>query len=210
MKTTYKVEQSDLIGALEGFPIEVAQMMVDRQVEQGNEPNIKVFQKCLSISRQFGGFDWLDTPEGDVFWYAILADEKFNTFFEKYPKQEVEVLPAVKTLFDNYYKAADVLKSAKYEVEFAISDIVKVMQGDKGYVKFTDETLFPIFHDDCVGDTDSIVAARWNEDEGELQFITDSQHVNPDEATDNDWFYWKDYGTFDFYHFIHILESMTK
>ncbi len=114
------------------------------------------------------------------------------------------------TLFDNYYKAADVLKSAKYEVEYAISDIVKVMQGEQGYVKFTDETLFPIFHDDCVGDTDSIVAARWNEEEGELQFITDSQHVNPDEATDNDWFYWKDYGTFDFYNFICILESMLK
>ena len=115
-----------------------------------------------------------------------------------------------KALFDNYYKAADVLKSANYGVEFAISDIVKVMQGEQGYVEFTDETLFPIFHDDCVGDTDSIVAARWNEEEGELQFITDSQHVNPDDATDNDWFYWKDYGTFDFYNFIHILESMLK
>lgn len=209
MKTTYKVEQSDLIGALEGFPIEVAQMMVDRQVEQGNEPNIKVFQKYLSISRQFGGFDWLDTPEGDVFWYAILADEKFNTFFEKYPKQEVEVLPAVKTLFDNYSKAADVLKSAKYEVEFAISDIVKVMQGDKGYVKFTDETAYPYFDDDTIG-SDCIVAARWNEDEGELQFITNSQSVNPDEATDSDWFYWKDYGTFDYGNFVASLEQMTK
>jgi hypothetical protein len=86
METTYKVEQSDIIGALDGFPIEVAQVMVDRQVEQGNEPNIKVFQKYLSVSRKFGGFDWLDTPEGDMFWYAVLADKKFNTFFEKYPK----------------------------------------------------------------------------------------------------------------------------
>ena len=116
----------------------------------------------------------------------------------------------MKTFFDNYYKAADVLKSAKSEVEYAISDIVKVMQGDKGYVKFTDESSYPIFNDECVGDTDCIVAARWNEDEGELQFITDSQSVNPDEATDSEWFYWKDYGTFDSYNFIHILESMLK
>lgn len=114
------------------------------------------------------------------------------------------------TLFGNYYTAANVLKSAQNEVEMAISNIVNAMQGEQGYVKFTDESLYPIFNDDCVGDTDNIVAARWNAEEGELQFITDSQQVNPDDATDSEWFYWKDYGTFDFYHFIHILESMLK
>jgi hypothetical protein len=208
MKTTYKVEQSDLIGALEGFPIEVAQMMVDRQVEQGNEPNIKVFQKCLSISRQFGGFDWLDTPEGDVFWYAILADKKFNTFFEKYPKQEVEVLPAVNALFDTYRNAMNLLTSAQNQISDAINEIVKNLQGEKGYVKFDENTSFPYFEDDTIG-RDAIIAARWNEEEGELQFITESQGEVP-EDWDAEWFHWMDYGKFDFNEFVFVLEQMTK
>jgi len=35
----YKVKQSDLIGDIKGFPIEVVQKMIERQVEQGNEGN---------------------------------------------------------------------------------------------------------------------------------------------------------------------------
>ena len=43
----YKVKQSDLIGDIKGFPIEVVQKMVERQVEQGNKADVTVFQKKI-------------------------------------------------------------------------------------------------------------------------------------------------------------------
>ena len=39
------VEQSDLIGAIKDFPIEVVQEMVNEQVRQGNNADVSVFQK---------------------------------------------------------------------------------------------------------------------------------------------------------------------
>ena len=40
----YKVTEKDLIGDLEGFPIEVVQKMLKKQVEQGNMEDVTVFQ----------------------------------------------------------------------------------------------------------------------------------------------------------------------
>ena len=59
----YKVKQSDLIGDIKGFPIEVVQKMVERQVEQGNKADVSIFQKRGDAAKWCGGFDFDETIE---------------------------------------------------------------------------------------------------------------------------------------------------
>ena len=115
------------------------------------------------------------------------------------------------TLFDAYRNAASLLKSAQNQVSDVIHEIVKKLQGEKGYVKFDESTSFPHFEDNVIG-MDSIIAARWNEEKKELQFITESQGVNPENLSpkDEDWFYWMNYGKFDFDEFVTALENIEK
>jgi hypothetical protein len=84
----YKVKQSDLIGDIKGFPIEVVQKMVERQVEQGNKADVTVFQKIANAPKWRGGFDFEDTIEKHVFWSDIM-DGNFDIFFEYYPNKNV-------------------------------------------------------------------------------------------------------------------------
>ena len=114
-------------------------------------------------------------------------------------------------LFDAYKNSMNVLKSAQNQVSDAINEIVKNLQGEKGYVKFDESTSFPHFEDNVVG-MDSIIAARWNEEKKELQFITESQGVNPENLSpkDEEWFYWMNYGKFDFDEFVTALENIAK
>ena len=113
------------------------------------------------------------------------------------------------TLFDTYRNAASLLKSAQNQVSDAIHEIVKKLQGEKGYVEFDEYTSYPRFEDDEIG-MDSIIAARWNEEKKQLQFITESQGVTPEELLpeDAEWFYWKLYGKFDFDEFVTALEKI--
>lgn len=78
------VEQSDLIGKIENFPIEVVQMMVDEQVGHGNEADVKVFQRWRKAA--VGGFVWARTDDGFDFWDEVICRENFDLFFSKYPK----------------------------------------------------------------------------------------------------------------------------
>lgn len=87
MKTIYKVEQSDLIGDIEGFPIEVVQKMVEEQVEQGNTANVSVFQKDKYSEKFCGGFLWENTNDGNDFWSEVIVCRMFDLFFKKYPKK---------------------------------------------------------------------------------------------------------------------------
>ena len=84
--TTYRVKQEDLVGQLLDFPIEVVQKMVERQVEQGNEPDVRIFQKDCRATRLERGFTWESTIEGDAFWYITIAQNRFDEFFKRYPK----------------------------------------------------------------------------------------------------------------------------
>ena len=84
----YKVKQEDLIGDIEGFPIEVVQRMVEYQVKQGNKADVTMFQKRNYCT--VDGFSWKDAKEGFVFWDDVISNENFNTFFEKYPKYKKE------------------------------------------------------------------------------------------------------------------------
>ena len=82
------VEQSDLVGRLECFPIEVVQKMVNEQVRQGNKADVVVFQKRVYATRVCGGFDWDRSLIGLKFWMNVLLNEKFDTFFQEYQKNE--------------------------------------------------------------------------------------------------------------------------
>lgn len=58
------VTKKDLIGDIEGFPIEVVEKILER------------FQEC-----RYKGFDW----EGKDFWSAVIKERDFDVFFKRYP-----------------------------------------------------------------------------------------------------------------------------
>jgi hypothetical protein len=100
---------------LEGFPKEIVQKMVERQFEQGNEPD---FEKVFGYDKSQGGFNWRDTIEGADFWCNV-HDINFKVFYEKYPKTETEV-----TLTNVYNVEGDIygiLTSDGKTVEFDLS-----------------------------------------------------------------------------------------
>ena len=82
------VEQSDLVGRLECFPIEVVQKMVNEQVRQGNKADVVLFQGRVYAARVSGGFDWERSFMGLKFWRDVLIKERFDIFFQKYQKNE--------------------------------------------------------------------------------------------------------------------------
>ena len=77
----------DFDGAIKGFPHEVVAMMMAEQWNQGNAPNLEVFEKNAQNSRGDGGFNWNISPEGDGFWTQVIDDENWAVFYEKYPKE---------------------------------------------------------------------------------------------------------------------------
>ena len=83
----YKVEQSDLVGQIKDFPIEVVDKMIEEQVTQDNYPNVEVFQKCTTIDDEDGGFTWERTEDGEDFWREVIEEGNFELFFKKYPKK---------------------------------------------------------------------------------------------------------------------------
>ena len=111
MNTTYKVEQSDLKGAIADFPIEVVEVMIERQVQQGNEPDVTAFHRYASNDAIDGGFTWSNTIEGVQFWDKVIGDNNFNVFFEMYPKH----------IDDKILKAYEIFSKA----EGAVRDLMK-------------------------------------------------------------------------------------
>lgn len=87
MKTIYKVKQTDLIGAIEDFPIEIVQKMVEEQVKQGNEPDVTLFQNDATCDFFNGGFTWEETNDGEEFWDDVIVYGNYDLFFERYPKK---------------------------------------------------------------------------------------------------------------------------
>ena len=111
MNTTYKVEQSDLKGAIADFPIEVVETMIERQVQQGNEPDVTAFHRYAFNDAIDGGFTWSNTIEGGQFWDKVIGDNNFNVFFEMYPKH----------IDDKILKAYEIFNKA----EVAVRDLMK-------------------------------------------------------------------------------------
>ena len=87
MKVIIKVEKSDLVGDIKDFPIEIVKKMVEEQMAQGNAPDVSIFQEYASAPQDDGGFDWDNTDDNGM-WSAIIDDNNFDSFFEKYPEKE--------------------------------------------------------------------------------------------------------------------------
>ena len=85
------VEQSDLVGDIKEFPIEVVQEMVNEQVRQGNKADVEVFQERLYSGCVRCGFDWTDSVIGEDFWHDVLFNKRFDAFFQKYPKKQYSI-----------------------------------------------------------------------------------------------------------------------
>ena len=85
-----KYLKSDYIpkGDLYGFPLEVIDKMIERQVKHGNPANVKVFEDRATVDKDSKGFTWSATEEGSEFWGEIVTEKAFDLFFKKYPKEE--------------------------------------------------------------------------------------------------------------------------
>lgn len=81
-----KVTTKDLIGNLVNFPIEIVEKMLQEQYKQVGKMDISVFQEYKDSDIQRGGFRWEDTIEGHNFWSKVIRYEKFDVFFDRYPK----------------------------------------------------------------------------------------------------------------------------
>lgn len=79
---------SQFKGDLEGFPEEVVNRMLYYQQEQGNERDIKVFERSKSVSCSGGGFSWGRTEEGHEFWDSVITNGDFKLFFDRCTKTE--------------------------------------------------------------------------------------------------------------------------
>ena len=85
------ITEKDLIGQLEGFPIQVVKKMLERQVQQGNIEDITVFQREAASDKKQGGFNWRNTVEEHSFWDIIINGHNFELFFKKYPNLSTKV-----------------------------------------------------------------------------------------------------------------------
>lgn len=87
-ESIYKVTPDDLTGEIKDFPIEVVQMMVERQYEQVGRCDVTRFQYGKALSILGGGFNWGDSIEGDSFWGDVIMNHDWKLFFSKYPSEE--------------------------------------------------------------------------------------------------------------------------
>ena len=72
-------------GEIKGFPKEIVEKMLDRQVEEGNKRDVSVFEIDRYSGKSFG-FHWSSTCEGSGFWDGVIGNRNFDVFFSKYPR----------------------------------------------------------------------------------------------------------------------------
>lgn len=83
MGTILKVNKSDIYGAIEGFPLEVVQKMIDLTIKEEHtdvEGALKILCKT-----PWNGFTWTKTDEGSYFWYKVVGHHEWWRFFKRYP-----------------------------------------------------------------------------------------------------------------------------
>lgn len=86
------ISKSDLRGDIAGFPIEVVELMLIRQQEQGNPRDVNVFINDREAARKEGGFSWDETPEWNEyidtsFWAKVVRRRMFDVFYALYPSR---------------------------------------------------------------------------------------------------------------------------
>lgn len=77
-------------GDIEGFPIEVVNLMLKRQKEQTGKEDVSVFEERKTKTKAGGAFDWDLTEDGHSFWFKVIDRRMFDVFFERYPKDQVQ------------------------------------------------------------------------------------------------------------------------
>jgi hypothetical protein len=87
-------------GRLKGFPVEVVEKMLEKQIEQGNPKNVAIFENKKEYKEDLGGFNWNKTIEGHSFWEKVIYEKDFDFFFQKYPKIETSEYPKVMWVWD--------------------------------------------------------------------------------------------------------------
>lgn len=86
-KYKFGLKESDLIGDIKNFPIEIVEKMLERQKGCNNEIDVTIFQESRIKDFYNGGFRWNFTIEGHEFWENVIFKKKFDVFFKKYPKK---------------------------------------------------------------------------------------------------------------------------
>lgn len=74
-------------GEIKDFPVEVVELMLQRQFEQTGKRNVSVFEENNKAGLNINGFTWTYTIEGHNFWNDVIDGKKFDVFFKKYPKE---------------------------------------------------------------------------------------------------------------------------
>jgi hypothetical protein len=74
-------------GDLKDIRADIVEVMLLRQVEQGNKRDVSVFEKHRTECFENGAFEWSETPEGDAVWCAALINKNFAPFYEFHKKQ---------------------------------------------------------------------------------------------------------------------------
>jgi len=111
----YKVKESDLIGEIKDFPIEVVQEMVNNQIKQGNKADVNIFQENFTCVQIKNGFDWNKTKEDFKFWNRVLKYKDFDLFFKYYPKKEISSTTDLKNINSAELVGFDILNIYTYE-----------------------------------------------------------------------------------------------
>ena len=114
-----KVEQSDLVGDIKDFPIEVVQAMVDEQVRQSNKADASVFANDRISGSFCGGFGWNRALDKSPFWENVICNKHFELFFTKYPKtnNKMQEEKSIKIQIPDGYEI-DEAKSSFTEIKF--------------------------------------------------------------------------------------------
>lgn len=55
------------------FTPEQIKLLLRRQFEAGNKPDLTIFEKNFSASKSYGGFNWDETPEKWNYWKTMLS-----------------------------------------------------------------------------------------------------------------------------------------
>lgn len=103
-------------GELEGFPEEIVEKMLERQVEQGNKRDVSIFEN--NRNAEVKGFNWSESQEGSGFWCDVITYQNFEVFFKVYPKE-------IKETYMKYMMVSDepITKENEGQKNFVIGKI---------------------------------------------------------------------------------------
>lgn len=70
----------EIIKSLNDLPDEIKELIKQRQIDAGNDPDLKVF-KTIDADIHQGGFNWASTREGRDFWSALFIKKQYYKFY---------------------------------------------------------------------------------------------------------------------------------